>query len=369
MDGQMDADWGIEGDAGRARAESAGLPRKILLSLVVTALLLVGLEGCTSAFLAWRDSGGPGIREELHCAHDPDLGWVNRPSVHVADLYGEHRSLTTNARGFRATEEYTVEIPAGRYRVVCSGDSFTLGYGVDDSETYPAWLEKVEPRIQAVNMGQGGYGVDQAYLWYRRDGTEIDSDLVIFGFIAPDFDRMLDARFNGLYSKPVLGLVDGKLGVGNVPVPDDFSGGTGRRLGRFFDELSTFDFLERLRGRGGKPTPPPPGTPLPYEEVGGAMLAELAALCAERDQDLALVMFPLRDRSVGRAVEAAAWLRGVSADLGVPFWDLTDDFEALPKSRAALYYQDDGHLNGMGNQLVAELLVPRLRERFDRFPR
>ena len=28
-------------------------------------------------------------------------------------------------------------------------------------------------------MGQGGYGIDQAYLWYKRDGTKLDHDVQI----------------------------------------------------------------------------------------------------------------------------------------------------------------------------------------------
>ena len=289
----------------------------------------------------------------------------------MSDLYGEHRHLTTNARGFRALEEYTKEVPEGRYRVVCAGDSFTLGYGVDDTETYPAWLQRLDPRLQTVNMGQGGYGVDQAYLWYARDGVEIDTDLLLFVFIAPDFERMLDARFNGEYSKPVLVAREGELVVENQPVPNDWTSARGRRrASAFLAQSSLGDLLtrvaRRLHGGGARPEP---GGPLPYEEAAELMLRNLHRLCAERGQDLALVMIPLRDPSVGRSDEVAAWLGGLSAELDVPYLNLLDDFAVLPKSEVELYYQADGHLNALGNRLVAELLIDDLRERFEEFPR
>ena len=343
---------------------------KIALSLLVTGLLLVLLEGVASGLLAWKDAGDEGIREELHCRYDPDLGWSHRPSVRVADLYGPGRSLTTNARGLRALEEYTAQVPEGRYRIVCVGDSFTLGYGVDDRATYEAELEAQEPRIQAVNMGQGGYGVDQAYLWYLRDGTALEADLVLFVFIPPDFDRMLDRRFNGLYSKPLLVARDGQLAVENVPVPNDFAGGGGGRAGRWFPRLALGDLLRRL-GRGDRAArrQAEVGAPLAFAEVGELMLADLAARCRERDTPLVLVQLPLRDRLAGRAGEVSAWVRGVSGKLGVPFLDLNPDLDRIPDAERELYYKEDGHFNALGNRLIARLLLEDLRGVLPAFPR
>ncbi len=346
---------------------------KVLLACSVGVGFLLLAEGATSAILAWRDAGDEtGIREELHCAYDADLGWSHRKSVRVSDLYGEHRHLTTNARGFRALEEYTAEVSEGRYRIVCVGDSFTLGYGVDDEETYGAKLEALDPRIQAVNMGQGGYGVDQAWLWYRRDGVALDCDLLLFAFIAPDFDRMLEPKFNGEYSKPYLRAVDGELRVENQPVPDDWSKGGGRRFGRFRERLAIFEFLKRLTRRDLPPPgvdPAAVGTPLPYRAEAELLFRDLAALCRERGHPLVLLQLPLRDRAIGRAGEVSAWLSRFAETLDVPFLDLREDFDALPKSEVELYYQEDGHYNALGNRLVAGILARRLAAEIPDFPK
>lgn len=340
---------------------------KLLISLVSVILLLVAAEGLASVLLAWKDvQDESGMREELHCQHDPDLGWTHTPSVHIGDLYGRHRDLTTNARGLRALEEYTDEIPDGRYRVICVGDSFTLGYGVDDEATYEAEMEAQQPRIQALNMGQGGYGVDQAYLWYRRDAEDLEHDLVVFAYIAPDFDRMTSTRFNGLYSKPVLRAQEGRLIVDGVPVPDDFSGGGQSPV---FERLALSDLLRRAtREERREETLEQVGTPLAFREVAELMIADLVALCEQRGSALVLVQLPLLDSIAGRPREVSAWMRGVARSHDVPFFNLAGRFEALPSAERELYYQEDGHYNALGNRLVAQELLLRMAETVPGFP-
>jgi len=330
--------------------------------------LLFVVEGAASALLAWRDAAEPGLAEEKHCAYDPLLGWSHVPGFRSPDLYGPGRGLSVNARGFRAREDYAREVPGGRYRVVCLGDSFTLGYGVDDDDTYPAALERLDARIQAVNMGQGGYGVDQCWLWYGRDGVELETDLLLLAFIAPDFERMAQARFQGEYAKPVLRVEDGRL-VEPEPVPDDWSAGRdARRWRRFAERLALGDLFARLRGRAG----PPPATSAPPEawrEPARLVVEDLARRSRERGQAFALVMLPLRDRRAGDPTELARWLAPLASSLDVPWLDLTADFDALPPGERDAYYQPDGHLNALGNAFVARLLHRRLGESVPGFPR
>ena len=69
-------------------------------------------------------------------------------------------------------------------------------------------------------MGTGGFGVDQAYLWYKRDGIQLDANVLVFAFIEDDFNRMQLPTFLARNPKPVILLDDkGSLSVHNVPVP------------------------------------------------------------------------------------------------------------------------------------------------------
>src|SRR5207237_1214574 len=120
------------------------------------------------------------FNEQMHTTYDAELGWAHRRSVSVPDLYGSGVFLKTNSQGFRGDHEIAAEEPKDRVRVICSGDSFTLGYGVDDDHAWCAQLMAMDSRLETVNMGQGGYGVDQAYLWYVRDGRALEHTVQIF---------------------------------------------------------------------------------------------------------------------------------------------------------------------------------------------
>ncbi len=358
---------------------SISIGRKVLLALAASLALFLLLEGSASLLLAWHDSGEePALTEETHCDYDPDLGWVNRKSARVADLYGPGRTLTTNAQGFRGLEDYSSAVPAGRYRIVCLGDSFTLGYGIDDADTYPAQLEALEPRIQAVNMGQGGYGIDQCYLWYLRDGTPLEVNLLVLAFIAPDFERMGEARFQGEYPKPLLRIEGGVLKGPEAPLPRDWeSARTARRWHRFLTRFSLADLCTRaLRHRAGASAlhdSPLPRADSPqnqsYQEVAALVLADLTRLSRERGQALALVHLPLRDPRAGDPERLLAWLRPCAAALGVPLIDLAGRFERLPPGQRDACYLADGHLNPWGNRLVAQELLEELRGVVPSFPR
>ncbi len=142
---------------------------KALAWVAITVGLFLLLEGGASFVIFLRElqtKGGvlrPGeIKERSHAVFDAELGWVNKPNVRFDDFYGLGKHLLINSQGFRNEEVFTPDVPLGMQRVICSGDSYTLGFGVANQDTWCAQLEVLFPHLQAVNMGQGGYGVDQA---------------------------------------------------------------------------------------------------------------------------------------------------------------------------------------------------------------
>ena len=102
--------------------------------------------------------------------------------------------------------------------MVCSGDSFTFGFGVGDEHTWCAQLDQIDSGLTTVNMGQVGYGVDQAYLWYKRDGIRLPHDVHLFAYITNDFRRMLEPSSWG-FAKPLLAIRNDSLVVENTPFP------------------------------------------------------------------------------------------------------------------------------------------------------
>jgi hypothetical protein len=76
--------------------------------------------------------------EAFHTRHDVEIGWKYVPGIEINDFYGTGRNITVNCNGFRGHEEYFGKKPSDRFQLMLLGDSFTLGYGVDDAETYSA---------------------------------------------------------------------------------------------------------------------------------------------------------------------------------------------------------------------------------------
>lgn len=279
--------------------------RVALLGGLSTVLILVLLEGVLSwAYAltkAWERSA-PVPPEVSHARHDPDLGWSHIPNLHIRDLYGPGRHFTSNGQGHRAPHDFPVAVPAGRKRVLFLGDSFTMGVGVGDHATFPAQLEARDPRIQSVNMGMGAYGVDQAFLWYERDGEAIEADAIVFSFIEHDFARMATDFY--MAPKPVLRVEGDALIVENRPVPER---DPGRRVAKAASEFThTLDTGKVLRRLLSWLPQPERGRPdFSGSALAERMFGELAARAAERGHVLVLVYLPsLEDRDQDRPVRS-----------------------------------------------------------------
>jgi hypothetical protein len=93
------------------------------------------------------------------------------PNFFAANYYAPGAYLRTNSRGFRSDKETPDHVPAGKLRVICSGDSMTFGDGVSNDQVWCEQLASLDNRLETVNMGEVAYGTDQMYLKYKRYAT------------------------------------------------------------------------------------------------------------------------------------------------------------------------------------------------------
>jgi lysophospholipase L1-like esterase len=73
------------------------------------------------------------------------------------------------------------------FRVLVLGDSFTVGAGVGQQDTYSSQLQRLlnhysSRRIEVINAGVGGWGPFEYAQYYEYYGREFDPDMVILGF-------------------------------------------------------------------------------------------------------------------------------------------------------------------------------------------
>ena len=218
-----------------SRQRSRRLWEKALTIVSVGALTLLSVEGLSSLTFVLGELKSCRIRaERIHTEHDPLLGWINKPNVDIRNIYGPGKHLRTNSQRFRNDVDFPTAVVPGRRRWICSGDSFTFGYGVGNAHCWCALLSARLPNVECVNMGQGGYGVDQAFLWYLRDGVKVEHDVLVFAFITGDFPRMVEVDPTG-YPRPLLDIVNRQIVTKNVPVPQPSF--MARRLPRYLGAL------------------------------------------------------------------------------------------------------------------------------------
>jgi hypothetical protein len=344
-----------------------------LIGLVVgaTVVALLVLEGAASVaysiYLLAFDDNAFMREEQAHAEYDDLLGWVNRPDLHLPDLYGPGRSFRSNGQRFRASRDYPPDPPAGVSRVICSGDSFTMGHSVGDDDTWCARLASTVPNVETVNMGMAAYGIDQAFLWYRRDGAALRHDLQILAFITNDFERMAYDHFGG-YPKSYLKVTDGRLEVANVPVPRRFSAMPQlQRRQRAALNLSVIRHsLSALRRLGIQPGNAGPAV-LEEADVRAAasrVFEDLRDLNAAKGSRLVLVYLPESgDRTNPDTDRWRAFVASEAGRLDVPFIDLVETFRALPADAAQQFFvipYRRSHYNEGGNAWVARELRARL---------
>lgn len=364
------------------------------------ARLAVALLGIAAAGLAFElylrftdyepfpDSTGPRHLFE----RDEGLGVRLRPGFRGVHEHEEFEvDVRVNSSGFRSPElrEGPVDL-----RILCLGDSFAYGYGVEGDETYAARLEERLQRAlpgrvtEVVNAGVASYGTRQMAQLLERRGGELAPDLVlatVFGAndLADNLSAGLTERGGIAMSSDAAAVVDADGGL------------------RFAVEYSDawlwlrFRWLLWKSGIGSLPTPSPdavrwgvPGLEDLARNPGEAArarweatehwLGELARICRELGAPLVVIHVPLpfqfdegewaRSREY-LGLEAEAYeLDAVARKLGelaprleFTYLDLLQVFGGEPGS-STLYFPLNKHFTPAGHERVAEAIETTLFE-------
>ena len=181
-----------------------------------------------------------GLGISSYMEYDETLGWTARPDTirhHTDAVEGFHARYVINSRGLRG-ELYPARKAAGTYRVLVLGDSNGFGWGVQEGETFSALLDRFAADVQVVNLSLSGYGTDQQYLRFLRDGVGFEPDLVVLQLTANDFEE-IQHPFANHKPKPHYVLTStGELRLQNVPA---------RPVGRKADDYSAHSAAAALQ--------------------------------------------------------------------------------------------------------------------------
>jgi len=108
-----------------------------------------------------------------------------KPDVPLQKFFVDYRFNGLGCRG----RDYAAPRPAGTERILFLGDSYTLGVGVHEEDTFSKRLEGLlmdnentqgsKTSYEVINCGVQGYGTRQERLFYEFFGTRFEPQLVI----------------------------------------------------------------------------------------------------------------------------------------------------------------------------------------------
>lgn len=122
---------------------------------------------------------------DLRIAHRT-RGWTLAPSKSAWYQTVDYQILVeTNSKGLR-DDEHSYSKDQNTYRIVLLGDSYMEAYQVDFEESLSKLLETIltskEKKVEVINLGVGGYGTTQQYLYLIEEGLSYQPDMILLGF-------------------------------------------------------------------------------------------------------------------------------------------------------------------------------------------
>lgn len=194
------------------------VPGKRFLFLVIyLAAVFLVFEAASRITLAMLDATWePVVPPELG-RFDPELGWALKPDKCASSKRtGQRIEYCSNSQGFR-DDEIPFEKPPKWRRIVLLGDSRSYGFGVTEEQRFSNVIEGYFKRVDVINMGVDGYGVDQELLLLRKHGFQYDPDLVMAYVAHYKNKRHMKDQLWGV-GKPRFTLENGELVLHNSPV-------------------------------------------------------------------------------------------------------------------------------------------------------
>lgn len=263
--------------------------------------------------------------------------------------------FTTNSRGFRGPE-----LPEDLTEsIVFIGDSFTMGYGVNDEEEFPSLIRQAldeklgKGRVPVVNMGMGYNGNGRWVKLLEREVESVDPKVVVFEVCGNDFTDNHNERLFTLSREGVLL---------ELPVPER---SLARKLQLVIELIPglSYSYLVSLMRQ------------ILQSRALGASVAGVSveghSSESESPSPVGLLTYALIERSVS-ICQQRGW-KVLALSVGVEQEDRRERLRELfgrhginlveiptRSERPDLYYDPDGHWNKAGHRYTAGHLLDRI---------
>ena len=329
----------------RKRALFAGASALIVLVFLIFVsegvLRLAGVRPWSKKKVTTRVEPGGAFFEK-----NPTLGYTHIPgayTVTLADGYSFHVTHLPNT--LRVTHPIeTYDSTSHRDGIWIFGCSFTHGWAVDDSQTYPWLVQQDFPGCEVVNFGCSGYGTLHALLQLREALVTREPPKVVVLAYASFHEgrntfvrkrRKAVAPWNtlGPLVQPFASLdSEGRLRIAMADVEyREFPLMRRSALAHFIE--MTYNNVEAVR--------------TPSRRITEAIIGEVLALCRANGTHLVFAF-----------IDGKPYMMDYTRKLGVPTVDISVDMSVPANTNAP----HDGHPSALTHRHYAEMLKPVLGE-------
>jgi hypothetical protein len=302
--------------------------------------------------------------KDRFCRFDHELGWVPRENF----THAEKRFLVhQNQFGLRGPDDMQLKNTSGRKRVLVLGDSYVWGYGSTQEELF------TNPQVyqtddELINCGVSGYGTDQEYLFYLRQGQKFDVDEVVLAFtVYNDVQNNLHSRQYS-YLKPYFTLDAGQLVLHTDHVRDSMFERFIRKVkrrSRIYDLYSNglHELIGTLRGRDPKRSEIDVVVSEADRkgiELTLVILEKLKQAVEARHAKLLVVFIPykphIEEHLPGNHPIAPLLAEGLTK-IGISYREPYPEFLKASIAGVDLFIPGDRHFNAAGNALFAKFVT------------
>ncbi len=340
--------------------------RIVIYILVISILTIIAVE-FTLRLLGYAYSS-PHIMYDKYCY------WRMAPNqrMQMIDDYGNPITFTINSLGAR-NKGFSVKKPLGERRILCVGDSYTYGWGVNDTQTYPAHLqnliEEYSLNIKVINFGCNGHTILHETDFIKKYGLSFQPDYIIVETtLHTDFSDIDELEYNlGYMPAPGYNLIKyfiRKTAIGNIML-------------KYWSSQKVKDIIAQRNEphAQAKVVSPEQNS----QEIRGntktpldtyiAKLDELVALADERNLRIIYVIMPFRRQKLDEYEIEAKYIGNKFMSAG-QFYEFIKNryrnkitvIELFSYFNSQDLFLSDWHLNSQGNKLAAEIIYDEIKK-------
>lgn len=305
---------------------------------------------------------------------DDRLGWRHAKDSKktFVNEFGEKVLVVQNAYGNRGMP-YRRDMDNGSYRVLAVGDSFTEGVQVSEQDLFTRQMELSDSGLEVTNVGVGGYGTIQEYLYIAEEGLRFNPNVLMLMFYENDLTDNCLSYYPGFGPRPYAKLVNGKLEIIEtldsseyekfiLPVP----------FRMFLNDHSYFYYFlnsriyQPLLARRMKEMQQADLRKIDTDKrfkVFFGVLDKLRTLLARRGVDLLVVLIPTADEVAKGSSQSASAIAEFCRAESIDCVSLLEKFRRETAAGKQLYFTEDIHWTKAGHHVAAQEIVDHLQRK------